>query len=67
MMIPFGRRRLLQIAVIPSQATSKSLHVPAAADATDAELARLAGRRAALVDRARWEGEIALYGGVRPR
>jgi len=66
MTIPFGRRRLL-ISLVTAPARSRAMRVPAAEAATDAELARLSGYHAALADRARWEADVALYGGFRPR
>ena len=59
MMIPIGRRRLV-LALTPPR--PPALTVPAAFDATDAELARLAGPDPATLERARWEAMSLLYG-----
>jgi len=66
MTIPFGRRRLM-IALVAVPPRQRQLAVPEAISASDDELARLGNRRASLADRARWEADVALYGGFRPR
>ena len=67
MTIPFGRRRLVfTLAVVPSPPVPRrQLDVPAAFDASDAELARLAAPHEEAVDRLRWDAMATLYGGVR--
>jgi hypothetical protein len=60
MTIPVGRHRLvLSLVTAPRR---EALDVPAALDATDAELARLAGRQPVDVERAQWEAMALLYG-----
>lgn len=58
-MIPIGRRRLVLTLVAATR--PPRLNVPAAFDATDAELARL-GRSAIDGNRIRWEAMAAMYG-----
>ena len=59
MTIPIGRRRLV-VALTPQR--PPALDVPAALDATDAELVRLAGPASAALERARWEAMSLMYG-----
>ena len=59
MTIPVGRRRLV-LTLLPARPTAVDL--PAALDATDAELVRLTGRAAADVERARWDAMRLMYG-----
>ena len=66
--VPFGRRRLvMSFDILPVAPTApvrsdRSPDVPAAFDATDAELARLNARAAAAEERNRWETQAVLYG-----
>jgi hypothetical protein len=60
MTIPIGRRRLVLTLLPPTR--RPAVDVPAALDATDAELVRLAGPAAADLDRARWEAMRLMYG-----
>jgi hypothetical protein len=60
MMIPVGRRRLVLSLVTPPRREGPD--VPAALEATDAELARLAGPELGDVSRARWEAMALMYG-----
>ena len=60
MTIPIGRRRLVLTLLPPARRPAVDL--PAALDATDAELVRLAGPAAGDLDRARWEAMRLIYG-----
>lgn len=66
--VPFGRRRLVMSfdiqPVVPATRVRprRSPNVPAAFDATDAELARLNARAAAAEERNRWETQAVLHG-----
>jgi hypothetical protein len=51
-----------RLVVSLTRARDRSLAMPAAEGAGDAELARLAANRTADLDRARWQAEQALYG-----
>ena len=57
MTIPVGRRRLV-LSLLPPAAPD----LPAAADATDAELVRLSVAGQDDLDRARWEAMRLIYG-----
>ena len=61
--IPFGRRRIV-VTLAAEPIRSKSPKPSAALGASDAELARLASRRAD-ADQARWGVWTAMYGGAR--
>ena len=59
-MIPVGRRRLvLSLVTAPRR---EGPDIPAAVDATDAELARLAGPGLGELQRARWEAMALMHG-----
>ena len=60
MTIPVGRRRLV-LSLLPS-APPAAADLPAAADATDAELVRLSLAAPGDLDRARWEAMRLIYG-----
>ena len=60
MTIPVGRRRLV-LTLLPATHPPR-FDLPAALDATDAELVRLTGRGAADLDRVRWEAMRLMYG-----
>jgi hypothetical protein len=63
--IPFGHRRLvLSLDLLPAapDRVRRKVDVPAAYDATDAELARINARVAAAQDRVRWEAQAVYYG-----
>ena len=72
--LPFGRRRLvMSFAILPAipapqvhQRPDRAPEVPAAFEATDAELARLNARAAAAEERTRWETQAILHG-LQPR
>ena len=70
--VPFERRRLvvsfsiLPVVPAPQARARRAPDVPAAIDATDAELTRLNARSAAAQERNRWEIQAVLYG-LRPR
>ena len=66
--VPFGRRRLvmsfdlLPAAAAPPARARRAPDVPAAIEATDAELARLNARSVAARERTRWETQAVLIG-----
>ena len=60
MTIPVGRRRLVLTLISPARSAGPDL--PAAIDATDAELVRLSSSNGADLDRARWEAMRLMYG-----
>jgi hypothetical protein len=69
--VPFGRRRLvLSLDLVPASAVKSASpararqnpDLPAALDASDAELARINGRAAAAADRLRWEAQSVFVG-----
>ncbi len=64
MTIPVGRRRLVLTLISPARSPAPDL--PAAIDATDAELVRLSSAKGADLDRARWEVMRLMYGAPRP-
>lgn len=55
------------ISLVAAPAQIKAARMPAALDATDAELVRLAKTTEYRADRARWEATAALLGGFRPQ
>ena len=59
MTIPIGRRRLV-LALTPPR--PPAVVVPAALEASDAELARLAGPAPGVLERARWVALSLMYG-----
>ena len=63
MTIPIGHRQLVLTLVAPSRPRRAAcLDLPAAVEATDAELVRLATHDAADVERARWQAMALLHG-----
>ena len=61
MTIPVGRRHLV-LTLIPRPVSNQPFDLPAAADASDAELATIQARRDAQADRLRWEAMAIAYG-----
>jgi hypothetical protein len=68
--LPFGRRLVLSLDIVPSAPGAplrarRGPKVPAALEATDAELARINARSSVAEDRRRWEAQ-AVFLGFRP-